>query len=59
MAIAIIMFIGWGDGYPLPRFRGKEQRDQFKKQKKGRGMATVIPTILPAGDGEMITSFLV
>ena len=53
------MFIGWGDGYPLPRFREEEQRDQFKKQKKGRGMATVIPTILAAGDWEMITSFLI
>ena len=53
------MFIGWGDGYPLPRFREEEQRDQFKKRKKGRGMATFIVTILPAGDGEMITSFLV
>jgi len=42
---------------PLPCSRKKGLREQFRKKKKERGMATSILTVLPQGIGEMITYF--
>ena len=52
----LFFFRRCGDGHPLPSLRKKKQRDEFKKKKQERGMAISILTILPSGDGEMITS---